>query len=419
MKKKYLISIISITLNLFQASYAKNFLTYFNAAQHNDNTLLNQYAQYHAAIDNVDIARAGLLPSINFTGNYNLSSHSHGFTSYGLSLSQTLLNIPSWSGYNGAKLSEKAEYYQTLSAWQDLCERYVEAYLAQAQAQVTLRLDQQSQRITRNLYRLTQRKFKAGQVKSTDVSTVYTSLLSSQSTILTDHQTLATKQNNLEIITHSPILKADELISNLPLISPKSKQLQQWQKKALSMNPALKAAHFTSLASKQNILSAEAGHIPTLSLTANYNGDDTATTSHTSAGISLSLPLFSGFKTTAQTRQAQQNYIAQYQTEKLAIQKLMAQTKTAYQHLFYDIKLIQSSRKTLRAAKRAYQNNLITYKSGLLDITSLLNAKQSVYQQQLSLIEKKYNYVLQIILLRQSIGALGKPDIVNLSYWLK
>ena len=100
-----------------------------------------------------------------------------GYTSYNLSLNQSVLNIPSWSALYNAKYNEKAAFYTTLAAWQDLCVRYTQAYLSQSLAQQTLSLDKRSQRITRQLYRLTQHRFKAGQIKSTDVSTVATSLL--------------------------------------------------------------------------------------------------------------------------------------------------------------------------------------------------------------------------------------------------
>ena len=124
-------------------------------------------------------------------------------------------------------------------------------------------------------------------------------------------------------------------------------------------------------------------------------------------------------ETSAQTDQAKQSYIAQNQTEQLTAQNIVAQTRTAYQNIFYDLKIIQSGRQTVIEAKKAYQSDLITYKSGLLDITALLSAKQTVYTQQKNLLNTQYDYALEIIKLRQAIGVLGKPDIVNLSFWLK
>ncbi len=101
LKKWGLISgVLLLPLSSLQA---KNFLTYFNAAQHNDNKLLNQYAQYHAAIDSVGIARSGLVPTIKANGTYQLSSNHHGYTDYDLSLNQSIFSIPTWAALYNAK----------------------------------------------------------------------------------------------------------------------------------------------------------------------------------------------------------------------------------------------------------------------------------------------------------------------------
>jgi outer membrane protein len=207
---------------------------------------------------------------------------------------------------------------------------------------------------------------------------------------------------------------------------PAPQDAESWVAQALQNNPGLNAQQLQVQASDQGISAARAGHLPTLGLALDsqrqggdaYAAADTGRFNNTLA-VRLTVPLFAGGATRAQTRQAIWQRDAAQQSLELARRTVVRETQAQYQAVVSGVALMESAGAAVAAADRALAATRAGQALGTRGMTDLLLAIQSQAAAQGALVQARHRYVLATLLLLQAAGVLNEAALANVNQLLQ
>lgn len=203
-----------------------------------------------------------------------------------------------------------------------------------------------------------------------------------------------------------------------PLLSVRfDADIKQLIDEALQKSPDLRAAEAQARAAQAGTDVARASGRPRVSL--GISGVDThngglpdAKTS--SLGITLDIPLFSGFDTTYKVRTAEaQAQASQAQSDRVKLQ-VSLDTWNSYQGLITATQTLRSTADLLASAAQSQRLALGRYKAGVGNIIDLLNAQSALASAQQQRLQALYNWNTARVSLAQAMGALDQRLIASL-----
>jgi outer membrane protein len=209
-------------------------------------------------------------------------------------------------------------------------------------------------------------------------------------------------------------LRLDDL-PDLPQIAPQAafeRDIDALIEEARQRRPDLKAAQARLSAAQSNVDYSRAAGLPTLSLGAGPDWQQTSKGgaeigSHgNSIGLTLSLPIFSGFETTYKVRSAQASaQLASAQRETLR-QQVALDVWSAYQSLSTATHTIRTSADLLASAEQSERVALGRYKAGVGSILDLLNAQSALAGARLQRIQALLDWHVSRAALAKAVGTL-------------
>ncbi len=171
---------------------------------------------------------------------------------------------------------------------------------------------------------------------------------------------------------------------------------------------AVDAAHY-------NIRIAKSGHSPILSLNADYsynayteNGFPRHSNQYywaSTAGITLSIPLFEGFKITSQVTQRELAYeqaVAAYQNQ---LKNVRIEVKEAWLNLEEAKSRIEATRGVVQQARENLNAQMLRYRNGLSSRLELNDATANVNESDLQYVQAVYDAVIALSDLKYAVGA--------------
>jgi len=393
---------------------------------------LQQQAQSAVAKDQIAITRAPLLPNISAGGTYNYNHNDNSnFQNMGfsLNLSQTIFNFAQWDQVAGVKLTSVSQMILALAAKQDLMTHIAQAYFDVASAQATLRLDNNKADDQQQLYHLALTRFRAGQTTRVSVDNAKAAMAATKTQIISDENKITKTKSVLAQFTGKYPKSVAEVKETFVLVSPTPNDLVKWLDKAKQQNLSVKADRYALQAAQQNISTARAGHLPTLSANAGYGATHAFTHNSTltgyqndsglTAGLSLNFPIFSGGAIIANTQQAQDQYTIAYQQLRDTTQSYLNLTRQAYANVENSIRSIRSLKSSVSLQKQALKDTVISFKAGMLTMQDVLTAQDNLYTEENSYIQEVYLYLNSILTLKQAAGTLQASDLAKVNRWLQ
>lgn len=177
----------------------------------------------------------------------------------------------------------------------------------------------------------------------------------------------------------------------------------------INHRPGLLGAAMRSKAAQKQAQSALGRHLPTLKLSGQYGNQyfhrtEWATQKFWGAGVSLSVPLFSGFSDDATLTQAKANANAAHHSFEQLYQQAISDVEISQIKLKAANKQLQAVLTALDATEQAYSQSKERYLSGVGGYTSALTALRSYQQSQLTTIQTKRNQLSAEIQLRTALG---------------
>ncbi|WP_300454213.1 TolC family protein [Accumulibacter sp.] len=185
---------------------------------------------------------------------------------------------------------------------------------------------------------------------------------------------------------------------------------------ARARRPDLKAAEAELKAARSGIDYARAAGLPTLSLAAGPKWEDLGGVSAnaSSIGLTLNLPIFSGFSTTYNVRAAEARSDVQAARVDNVRLQVALDVWEAYQSLSTAGQTIRTSADLLASAEHSERVALGRYKAGVGNILDVLNAQSALAGARLQRIQAMLDWYVSRAALARAIGALDGKSLFSL-----
>ncbi|MEJ2408581.1 MAG: TolC family outer membrane protein [Novosphingobium sp.] len=393
-------------------------------------SLQSARAQQRGVDENVPIARASGLPSINGNASYTefVKRSANSFTSPERSISAGVdLGVPIYSGgavknrVKAAKFRVEAGQASLRGTESQIFASVVAAYMDVIRNEAIVGLNRKNVDVLKVNLQATSDRFEIGDVTRTDVAQSQSRLAIAQSDARAAEANLAAaRETYIQLIGKTPeSLQAPPPLPHLPATPEEAVQT------ALDSNPDLLAAREQTKAAEKDIDVAGSGRLPRVSLFTSgaYNNylDTLGGLSSASffqidktaqAGARISIPIFQGGLPAAQRRQAQAQASAALENEIAAERSVIAQVRSAYSSWIAANDVIRSSKVAVDAAALSLEGVRAENSVGNRTILDILNAEQESLNAQVRLVTARRDaYVAGFNLL----AAMGKAEARDLN----
>ena len=163
----------------------------------------------------------------------------------------------------------------------------------------------------------------------------------------------------------------------------------------------------------------KAGHIPSLNLNAGYNKGMDQTPGpdydNTNIGLTLSIPLFEGFKVTSQVKQAQFQYVESSEKLEQTHRSVTKNVRNNFNNVNASISSIKAYEQSVISSESALKATQAGFEVGTRTIVDVLNSTRDLYDSKRQLSEARYGYINSILALKQAAGTLNEDDIISIN----
>lgn len=431
LKQTRLATLLALGLALHGGNAAAlGLLDAYQAALQNDPTYRSAFYANEAGKENRILGRSNLLPSLS--GSYSGSQNRTTITDAGfkprasdyisrsanIQLRQPLLNLDSWARFKQGKAQSEYTAAQFESQQQEVIVRVVNAYLDVLFKVDVLRLAQAQRDTLIEQRKVNDRLYKGGEGTSTDMLETQARLDAAEAAVLESQDALASARETLATVIGRDPGELDPLSPDFRLRPADNVSYEAWKNIALERNPDIKTLEAGVEISRQEINKARAGHAPRVDFVAVYgkNSSESIQTINEdstvrSLGVQVNIPLYAGGSVNAQSRQA----VANQEKAKADLQatkdKVLLELRKDYDALMSSgaridalLKSVASSELLIKATEKSVQG-------GVRINLDVLNAKQQLYVAKRDLAQARYNYLLNTLRMRASIGTLSADDV--------
>lgn len=427
MRKTTLATLIAGALLSLDAS-AFDLLQAYNDAQAYDSQFASARAQRDATREREVQGRAGLLPQVSFTGSANQIDGtftqgpvSNGINyqsqSYQIALQQPLYRPANESAYEQGKLAAIAADVQFEQARIDLTLRIAQAYFDVLAAEdVIAFINAQKTAIAEQLASA-KRNFEVGTATITDTHEAQARYDLALAQEIAAQNDLEVKRNAFAVITGKQPGMLSGLRPGVAISAPQPAGIEQWVTSAETGNIGVVAQTYQIEIAKLDVTRYRAGHLPTVDAVAAYAHNKGlpyatgATIATTSIGLQMTLPLFTGYATTSQIRQAV-SLEDKARTDLDTARRNAAQAaRTAYLGVQSGLSQVRALEAAETSSKLALEANQLGYQVGVRINIDVLNAQQQLYSTRRDLAKARYDTLVSGLRLKAAAGNLTQEDI--------
>jgi outer membrane protein len=389
----------------------------------------------------VGVSKAAYLPTLSATGEWvhddsitDVRDHSALSSNYSTMVHSGSLTL-GWVLYDfGGRRAALADAKALLIAaqanedavLQQVFADTAKGYYAAQSAREQLRADDAVVTDAQNSLSAAQERVKHGAAPITEVYQAQTAYTQARVTQTRDRgQALAAQGNLANAIALSPDtpLTLDALNESVTPDASFTRTVAELMAQAEHTHPAMLAAEKELQAAQAGVTQAKAQGRPTIKLVGQYSQNNEpvqlglgqphypATGHDGYIGVQVNVPIFSGFATTYQVRQAQAQVDQQAVALDKARQQVALQVWTSYQTLQTDTQNLVTSSQLQDVATQAWESAQRRYRSGVGTILELLSTQSALAQARQQRVEAVTEWRYDRLALASALGQLGWGDL--------
>ncbi len=419
---------------------ATDLLDTFHAAQSQDAVFAAARATYQAGQEKLPQGRSLLLPTVNLNANDTFNSintqyqggimiggmlfppsgdfryNSHG---YGATLVQPLFRQQNWMVYSESELQVVQAEAQFKSAENDLILRVARAYFDVLIAQDTVDLAAAQKAAISEQLEQAKRNFEVGTATITDTHEAQSRYDLTSAQEIAAQSNLEIKKRTLQQLTNSMPENLRPLGQEFKLEPPQPADMEKWVEEAQQHNLQLVVAKAGAEIADKEVARNRGGHYPTLDLVGNYsktyaNGGTFglgSTTTASSIGVQLNVPLFQGGLVQSKWREAEANRDRAKDELESAHRNVALQTRQAYLGVVNGMAQVVALQQALKSSESLLASSKLGQEVGVRTNIDVLNAQQQLYSTRRDLYQAEYNYLLAELQLKAAAGTLTEDDL--------
>lgn len=415
---------------------AATLLQVFEDAQQQDAQLRAAEAEYRAVLEARPLARSAQLPQISadaelgyFYSDPDGQADVDGTRrEIGLNLNQSLFDQRTRIDLRQADLQIQRASASLDAARQDLILRVSEAYFGVLVAQETLEFRRAEREAISRQLEQTKRRFEVGLIAITDVKEAQAQFDIAAAQEIAAENALNLAQERLAVITNRYYDRLANLGETLELARPDPLDPQQWVDAALQANQELLAQRLATEAAREQIARQRAEGLPTLGLGASVGdtafsgaGNNPQFTDRTEAnvGLRLNIPLYTGGRVSALTREAREQFEAAQETLVLTERLTVQNTRSSYLSVLANASVAEALAQALLSTEAAFDSAQAGFEVGTRTQVDVLIALREVFRARRDFSEARYGYLLDTLRLQRAIGSLSVADLQRISQLLQ
>ncbi len=431
------------------AVHAASLLEIYQQALQSDPRIHEAEALRLAALEAEPQARGVLLPQVSFAGDWTKSDFSgtsvgeDSAGNFGTFMSETESEVTRWQfnlrqtlfrwdqivGLRRAdKLVAKAEALRE-AAQQDLIVRVAQRYfdvLAAEDQLTSIHADRQA--IARQLEQAKQR-FEVGLIAITAVQESQAAYDQAVANEIAAKRQLATAREFLREITGAYVSNLSAPGDEFPLATPNPANEASWVELALDQNLTLIASRLDERLARDEISFRRNGYYPSIELIAS-SGESDADADRSvnqspffpadsdgrgdSIAIQFTLPLFAGGTTSSRVREAVYLHRASREQLQRVTRETERQSRDAYLGVLSEISRVKALNQAVESSRTALEATQAGFEVGTRTIVDVLNSQFALYLAITNYYQSRYNYILNVLRLKQAAGTLQIQDLEDI-----
>jgi len=428
---------------LTSGARAEDLIAVYKLARENDPKFQAAQAVYLAEREKLPQARAGLLPTLSARASRDRNTNetvTDGFifgrpsaqfkyssSEYSLNLSQPVYNAAIFTGFSQAKTDVRRAEAEYAAAAQDLVLRVAQAYFDVLLAQDNLEFSHAEKFSIQRQLEAAEGRLKVGLATLTDVNDAKARHESAEAQEIEAENNLQDKREALRELTGSLSGALTRLGANMPLVTPVPAGIDQWVGKSLAQNYSLIAKREAAVSAREEIRRQRAGHYPTLDLVGTRTRNDAdgsvsgpgIRTDNTVIGVQLNVPIFQGGLVSSRTGEAVHRYDAAQQEFEATRRATERAARTAYLGVKGGTAKVTALVQAVAAGESALAAKTEGFAAGINTNLDVLDASRDLYRARRDLSSARYDYLLNLLRLKQAAGILSETDLAQINGWLE
>ncbi len=429
----------------------------YERALANDPALRQAEAEYLATAEAKPQARSALLPNLSLngsnSGSFSESNQEVGFgnlilgsgsetrnSSEGLNLnlSQTLLDFSSIRSLRQADKTVARAETNLAAARQDLLVRVADSYFNVLAAEDTLAAQVAARESIARQLEQAQRRFEVGLIAITDVQEAQAGYDTAVAAEIAAERALATSQEFLREIINDYVTDLRTPGEEMALQSPDPADVDEWVRVSQQQNLALVASRIGAEIAQDDIAILRAARLPTLDLTGSVgtsSSNNRFTTINTDGTqdltprvgdtdsinwqINFRMPILTGGFNRSRVQQSVYQHRAALEALELVARQTERQTRDAYLGVISEISRVQALRQAVESSQTALRATEAGFEVGTRTTVDVLNSQNNLRQAQTNYARSRYDYILNVLRLKQAAGNLAEDDLLEVENWLE
>lgn len=428
---KFLLLLLTFSCQSFAA---QDLATIYGLALQNDAELMIAEANYLAAVQTLPIARSGRKPQVFLNANGSLRESDNSETGdndnqtigYSISLSQSLYDNETTGNINAAEANVEAELARLQAARQGLLLRVAENYFAVLAAQDNVDFAYAERTAIARQLEQAQKRFEVGLIAITDVHEARARFDTAEADAILAENLLENAYQSLAVITGDvTIRELARLGEDLDLALPEPAGIDRWVDAALEFNRDLVAARRGLDAARFERQKRSKRGYPTLDLTASYGDtsidDDLLGDSDQedlTVALEFQMPLYTGGRIDAEQSEAESQFVAAKNNVLLQTRLASQQSRTAYLDVVSGISQVNALKQALESSNIALEATQAGFEVGTRTSVDVLVSLRETYRAQRDYASARYDYLINILRLRQAAGILEEDSLLDVNRWL-
>jgi outer membrane protein len=134
--------------------------------------------------------------------------------------------------------------------------------------------------------------------------------------------------------------------------------------------------------------------------------------------VQVSVPLFSGGAISANRRKSAQEYNSQREQLINLSRNIVTNTRSLHMTVLSDVSRIAARKQSIVSSRSSLDATQAGYEVGTRNVVDVLNAQNTLFQAERDYANSRYDYVLNLMRLKEQAGLLSPEDVIRLDSFL-
>lgn len=413
---------------------AADLLQVLELAQKNDPVFLAAQASYRADRQKLGQARADMLPSLSAAAamdqndnTTNSVNRQYDSSSYSIVLRQPLFNWGSLQALRQARAEVRKAEVQFAAANQEMIRRVAGLYFAVLSAGDNLRLAEAEKSAIAEQLQLAKARLDVGLGTITEVHDARARHGLAVARALEARNALEDQREALREAAGVRTERLQELKNTIPLSTPEPDDIRLWIDRAKQQNLEMLAAQQDVEIAKRELSVTRSGYLPSLDVVGSRTHSDTVSTTtgsdqtstNNQLSVELTIPILQGGKVHYDSKAARYRYHAARKNLEATSRKVVRLSRSAYLGVNSEASRVKALAQAVVASESALEAKKTGFEAGINTNIQVLDAQRDLFSARRDHARARYNYLLNLLSLKEAAGILSVDDIKQINSWLK